>query len=84
MDWIEFIKSLGFPIACCGGLAWFVVYQMKNFKEELKEFRNSLSEIRKSREEESRRTLEALNNNTLALQKLSDRIDHEKKGDEND
>ena len=85
MDWLQFIKDFGFPAVCCGGLGWYVVYQTKSFKEELREFRNSLTELRKvreedrkAREEESKQTLEALNNNTLALQKLTDRIDHER------
>lgn len=85
MDWLQFIKDFGFPAVCCGGLGWYVVYQTKAFKEELKEFRNSLTELRKvreedrkAREEESKQTLEALNNNTLALQKLTDRIDQER------
>lgn len=80
MNWIEFIKDFGFPAVCCGGLGWYVVFQTKNFREELKEFRASLSELRQSREEESKTTLEALNNNTLALQKLTDRIEAEVKG----
>lgn len=79
MDWLQFIKDFGFPAVCCGGLGWYVVFQTKNFKEEMREFRTSLSELRKSREEESKQTLEALNNNTLALQRLTDRIDHERK-----
>lgn len=77
MNWIEFIKDFGFPAVCCGGLGWYVVFQTKNFREELREFRSSLSELRQSREEESKTTLEALNNNTLALQKLTDRIEAE-------
>lgn len=79
MDWVQFLKEFGFPALCCGGLGWYVVFQTRNFKEEMKEFRASLAEIRKSREEESRRTLEALDNNTLALQRLSDRLEHERK-----
>lgn len=86
MDWLQFLKEFGFPALCCGGLGWFVVFQTRNFKDELKEFRNSLSELRKSREEdrkareeESKQTLAALNNNTLALQKLTDRLDNERK-----
>lgn len=89
MDWLQFIKEFGFPAVCCGGLGWYVIFQTKNFKEELKEFRGSLSELvkareedRKAREEESKQTREALNNNTLALQKLTDKIDNERKKDD--
>lgn len=90
MDWSELITRFGFPIVCCIALAWYVFYQTKSFRDELKEeraataamqkeFHEALNEIQKEHNEESRKTIEALNNNTLAIQKLSDRLDAEGK-----
>lgn len=49
---INIISTVGFPIAMCLCLMWFVKYMMDTHKEESKEFTT------------------ALNNNTVALQKL--------------
>lgn len=50
------IASLGFPIAMCCGLLWYIYKQSESHREETKEF------------------TEALNNNTLVLQKLCDTL----------
>lgn len=62
------IGSLGFPIVACIGLGWYVKYQTDNNNKEV-------SEMRKEHQEEISKVTEALNNNTLALQKLCDRIE---------
>lgn len=49
---VQIISTVGFPIACCIGMAWFI-------KDELKALRQSLD------------------NNTLVLQKLNDKLDEE-------
>jgi len=88
MDWTDLLSRFGFPVVCCIALGWYVFYQTKSFREELKEeraaraamqkeFQDSLSELQKERSVESKNTIEALNNNTLAIQKLSDRLDAE-------
>lgn len=33
MDWLEFIKSVGFPIAACGFLAYYVHTQTIQYQE---------------------------------------------------
>lgn len=65
---ITMIGSLGFPIIACIGLGWYVKYQTDNNNKEV-------SEMRKEHQEEISKVTEALNNNTLALQKLCDRIE---------
>lgn len=91
MDWGELIGRYGFPIVCCIALGWYVFYQTKSFRDELKEdratiaamqkeFHSALNELQEAHNEESWKTIEALNNNTLAIQKLSDRLDQEGKG----
>lgn len=50
------ITTVGFPIAMCIALLWYIVQQNKEHKLETSEF------------------VTALNNNTLVLQKLCDRL----------
>lgn len=64
----QIITSVGFPIVACLGMAWYVKYQADKNNEEVKE-------MRKEHQEEINKVTEALNNNTLAIQKLVDRVD---------
>ena len=57
------ISTLGFPIVACIGLGWYVKYQTdKNFE--------TTKQMRQEHIEEMNKITEALNNNTIALQKL--------------
>lgn len=62
-----FISSFGFPIVACLGMAWYVKYQTDENKKEIKEMtmehKNEMVEV-----------TTALNNNTLAIQKLCERL----------
>lgn len=71
MDWIQLISSVGFPIVACLGMGWYVKYQTDSYKEEVKE-------MRKEHKEEIGKMSEALNNNTEALIRLTDKLDKEK------
>ena len=67
-DVVQLISTLGFPIVCCLGLAWYVKYQTDNNAKEVKE-------MRQEHQDEINKVTEALNNNTIALQKLCDKFD---------
>lgn len=67
-DVAQLITTLGFPIVSCLGLAWYVKYQTDNNNKEVRE-------MRQEHQEEINKVTEALNNNTLALQKLCDKFD---------
>lgn len=84
MDWANLINNQGLPIACIIALAWYVLYLSKSFKAELKEFRESLKSVQDAHAEESKQTVEALNNNTIALQRLSDKLDQVKGAKDNE
>lgn len=71
---VQIISTVGFPIVCCGALMYYVKYIIDTNREQL----NSI--IEKHQKEESELTA-ALNNNTLVMQKLIDRLD---KGEVND
>lgn len=65
---LTLIGSYGFPIVACIGMAWYVKYQMDAYAKQLKE-------IRDEHNKEIEKVTEALNNNTLAIQKLCDRME---------
>lgn len=67
MDILTIIQSIGFPAACVIGMAWYVKYITDQHRED----RNSADN--RHREEVTEIT-RALNNNTLAIQKLTDFI----------
>lgn len=66
-DIIQLITTVGFPIVACGGMAWYVKYITDRNREDMKEERNQ-------HDQEMQKVTDALNNNTLAIQKLTDYI----------
>ena len=68
---MQFISAVGFPIVACVGMGWFVKYQTDQNTAEV-------ATMRKEHLEEISKVTEALNNNTLAIQRLTDMI---QKGD---
>lgn len=66
-DIVQVISAVGFPIVAALGCGFFVKWQYEqNMKQN--------EEMRKEHREEVSKMTEALNNNTLALQKLIDKI----------
>ena len=64
---VSLITNVGFPIVACGFLAWFVVKQIGALKQEIKE-------QRKAYEADHDKIIEALCNNTIAMNELSNAI----------
>lgn len=67
-DIVTIITTVGFPIVACGGMAWYVKYITDKNREEM-------NAERAQHNEEMTKVTEALNNNTLAIQKLTDYIE---------
>lgn len=67
-DIVTIITTVGFPIVACGGMAWYVKYITDKNREEM-------NAERVQHNEEMTKVTEALNNNTLAIQKLTDYIE---------
>lgn len=70
MDWdgiVKIVQSLGFPVACV--VAMFCMWQREvaSHKEEIESMRNTV-------EEQSKATVEALNNNTQVLNRILQKI----------
>lgn len=65
---ISLITSVGFPIVACLGCGWYVKYTTDNYRQEVKE-------MRQEHAEEVGKMTEALANNTLAIQRLTDKLE---------
>lgn len=68
---VQIISTLGFPIAMCVGACIFIKYQFDANNK-------NVEDMRKEHKEEVKSMTEALNNNTLALQRLIDKLGDQK------
>lgn len=66
--WVQILSTVGFPILAAFACAWFVKYQMDSYKTESKE-------MREQHKEEINQMTDAINKNTLVIQKLCDKLD---------
>ena len=67
-DIVQIISTLGFPIAACIAMGWFVKYQTDNNNK-------TMADLRQEQAEQNNTMLKAINNNTKALQELIDKLD---------
>lgn len=73
-NYVQLISSLGFPIIACIYMALYVKDQTKSNREDVKELNAQHSKEMTVFKDEIK---EALNNNTIALTKLCERLDRE-------
>lgn len=70
----QLITTIGFPIVMCGAMAWFIKDTNDKYREQIINLNNSHREeimsLTETYREEMGQVKEALNNNTIALQKL--------------
>ena len=72
---LQAIATVGFPIIACVGIAWFFNRVNENYRTDIKE-------LSKQHQDEMKAMTEAVSNNTLALQRLVDKLDaDERAGD---
>ena len=62
---LQAVGTLGFPIVCSVAMAWYVKYITDRNREDI-------DKLNEQHQKEMKEVTSALNNNTLALQKLSD------------
>lgn len=72
--WVQLISTLGFPIVACICMALYVKEQTKNNREDVKELNAKHSEEMLTFKDEIK---EALNNNTIALTRLCEKLERE-------
>lgn len=68
-DISQLISTIGFPIVCVIGMAWYIYETNKSQREDIK----ALNEQHK---QEMNQVVEALNNNTVAFAKLYEKLDN--------
>ena len=71
---LQAITTVGFPIVCCGAMMWYVRYITDRNRDDIEK-------LNQQHKEEMESITKALNNNTLALQKLTDLIEYSEKGE---
>lgn len=79
MDWntiLSAITAVGFPIVACVAMGIYVTKLTKEQREETKELNEAHTQEMMAFKDEIK---EALNNNTIALTKLCDKLDREEK-----
>lgn len=64
---LQAISTVGFPIACCIAMAVFVKYITDKNRDEV-------AKLNEDHKKELSEVTQALNNNTLALQSLTDHL----------
>lgn len=64
---LQAVATLGFPIVCAIVMAWYVKYMTDRNREDI-------DKLNTQHQQEMKEVTTALNNNTIALQKLSDVI----------
>lgn len=65
---LKAVTTVGFPIVMCLVMAWYIKTVNESHRQEIENI-NALHK------DETDKFTEAINNNTLALQKICDRID---------
>lgn len=63
----QLITSVGFPIVACCAAAYYIKYISDKNREEV-------SELNKQHQEEMLKVTEAINNNTIVITKLCDKL----------
>lgn len=75
---VTLIGSVGFPIVCCGALLYFMIKQTENHKVEMKALtdahREEIDKLTEMSRTETQKLTEAVNNNTLIITRLSERL----------
>lgn len=66
-DIVTIISTVGFPIAACIFMGYFIKYQMDSFREQI-------DRITSEHKQEMSEVTEALNNNTLVITRLCDKL----------
>lgn len=79
---ITLIQTVGFPIACAVAMFLMLNNEQKAHKEESKQITATITDLKisfqDSLNQQKSDMVTALNNNTLALQKLIDKLDDNK------
>jgi hypothetical protein len=80
---IQVIQTVGFPIACAVAMFLMLQGEQKSHREETEKLTETINTLRldfaESMNSQQKNVTEAINNNTLVIQKLIDKLDGETK-----
>lgn len=75
---IDVLENFGFAVAMCGGMAWYIKYitDKNDLKVEnmSKSYQATINKMETAHADALEKITTALNNNTLALTKLTDKL----------
>lgn len=78
---IQIVSTLGFPIVMCGLMGWYVFHITESHrKDSINQEAQQREEVKKLNEQhrqEMEKVTEAINNNTLALTKLCEKMERD-------
>lgn len=78
-DFVTIIQTVGFPIACAVAMFLMLQSEQKAHKEESAQLTQTISEMKISFNDaihaQEQNITEAINNNTLVIQKLLDKLE---------
>lgn len=85
MDWMQLVGSVGFPIVACFGMAWYVKYITDKNTKQTEDLNQQHTQVMLAYKDELKNTI---NNNTLVMQRLCDKLDaeilHDERGEKNE
>lgn len=80
---IQVIQTVGFPIACAVAMFLMLQGEQKSHREETEKLTETINTLRldfaESMNSQQKNITEAINNNTLVIQKLIDKLDGDTK-----
>ena len=80
---IQVIQTVGFPIACAVAMFLMLQGEQKSHREETEKLTETINTLRldfaESMNSQQKNITEAINNNTLVIQKLIDKLDGDSK-----
>lgn len=78
-DFVTIIQTVGFPIACAVAMFILLHQEQKNHREETEKLTETITELKvnfsAAISDQERTITEAINNNTLVIQKLLDKLE---------
>lgn len=81
-DFISIVQTVGFPIACAVAMFILLHNEQKNHREETEKLTSTITDLKINFQsaitDQERSITEAINNNTLVIQKLLDKLEEQK------
>lgn len=76
---IQIVSTLGFPIVMCGLMGWYVYHITECYRKDSinreDQHREEVEKLNQEHSQEMEKVTEAINNNTLALTKLCEKME---------